>query len=71
METSNSTKHIDQVNTEGKKIKKKKLNLYNLPPKSFEGKDNVITFTDLAKTYNLEGRDEKVVALKNVTLAPG
>lgn len=42
-----------------------------MPPKSFEGKDNVITFSDLAKTYNLEGRDEKVVALKNVTLSPG
>lgn len=31
----------------------------------------MITFSDLAKTYNLEGRDEKVVALKNVTLSPG
>lgn len=51
--------------------KKKKLNLYRLPPKQFAGKEDVIYFTDLAKTYNLAGRDEKVTALKNVSLSPG
>jgi hypothetical protein len=27
-------------------------------------------FRDLKKVYNLQGRDEKVVALKDVSLAP-
>jgi hypothetical protein len=27
--------------------KRKKLNLYRLPPKNFEGKEDVIYFTDL------------------------
>jgi putative ABC transport system ATP-binding protein len=27
-------------------------------------------FNDLRKVYNLEGREEKVVALKNVSLSP-
>lgn len=51
--------------------KKLKLNLYRLPPKNFEGKQDVIFFTDLSKTYNLKGRSEAVVALKSVSLAPG
>ena len=29
--------------------KKKKLNLYRLPPKNFEGKDDVIYFNNLQK----------------------
>jgi len=45
------------------KKKNRKLNLYRLPPKNFEGKEDVIKFTDLSKIYNLAGRDEKVVAL--------
>ena len=49
--------------------KRKKLNLYRLPPKNFEGREDVINFTDLSKVYNLEGREEKVVALKNVSLS--
>lgn len=40
-----------------------------LPPKNFEGKADVISFTNLSKTYNLEGRDEKIVALKSVSLS--
>jgi|TARA_B110001450_G_scaffold213180_1_gene205474 putative ABC transport system ATP-binding protein len=52
-------------------IKRKKLNLYRLPPKNFEGKEDVICFTDLSKIYNLAGRDEKVVALQSVSLAAG
>ena len=51
--------------------KKKKLNLYRLPPKNFEGKEDVIYFNDLQKSYVLAGRDEKVVALRNVSLCPG
>ena len=51
------------------KQKRKKLNLTRLPPKNFEGKTDVIAFTDLSKTYNIAGRDEKVVALKSVSLA--
>jgi hypothetical protein len=47
-----------------------KLNLYRLPPKDFSGREDVIVFTDLQKIYGLEGRDEKVTALKNVSLAP-
>ena len=47
-----------------------KLNLYRLPPKSFLGREDVIVFSDLQKVYGLEGRDEKVVALKNVSLSP-
>ena len=50
-------------------VKRKKLNLYKLPPKNFEGKADVIYFTDLSKIYNLAGRDEKVVALKSVSLS--
>jgi len=48
--------------------KKKKLNLYKLKPKNFEGKEDVISFTELSKIYNLEGREEKIVALKSVSL---
>ena len=52
------------------KIRRKKLNLYRLQPKNFEGKDDVISFNDLSKIYNLEGReDDKVVALKSVSLS--
>jgi putative ABC transport system ATP-binding protein len=51
-------------------VKRKKLNLYRLPPKNFEGREDVIVFSDLSKVYNLEGREEKVVALKSVSLAP-
>jgi hypothetical protein len=29
-----------------------------LPPKIFEGREDVIVFTDLRKVYNLEGREE-------------
>ena len=52
-------------------MKRKKLNLYRLPPKNFEGKADVISFDNLQKVYTLKGRDEKVVALKNVSLASG
>jgi hypothetical protein len=44
-------------------IKRRKLNLYRLPPKNFEGKEDVIQFTDLSKVYKLAGREENVVAL--------
>ena len=50
------------------KIKRKKLNLYRLPPKNFEGKDDVISFSNLAKIYHLDGREEQIVALKSVSL---
>ena len=52
------------------KQKKRKLNLYRLPPKNFEGKTDVISFSNLSKTYNLEGREEQIVALKSVSLSP-
>ena len=52
-------------------VKKQKLNLYRLPPKNFEGKDDVISFNNLAKIYNLDGRDEQIVALRSVSLSPG
>ena len=51
-----------------KKQKKRKLNLTRLPPKNFEGKQDVIAFSDLSKIYNLAGRDEKITALKSVSL---
>lgn len=51
------------------KVKRKKLNLYRLPPKNFDDKEDVIMFSDLSKVYNLEGREEKVVALRNVSLS--
>ena len=51
------------------KIRRKKLNLYKLPPKNFEGKDDVIQFNSLSKVYSLAGRDEEVVALKSVSLS--
>jgi hypothetical protein len=51
--------------------KKKKLNLYKLPAKNFENKDDVIYFTNLSKVYNLAGRDEQVTALRSVSLARG
>ena len=50
------------------KIRRKKLNLYKLPPKNFEGKDDVISFNNLSKVYTLAGREEEVVALKSVSL---
>lgn len=59
------------MQTQEIEIKKKKLNLYRLPPKNFEGKEDMIYFTDLSKVYNLAGRDEKVVALQSVSLAQG
>ena len=51
-------------------VKRKKLNLYRLPPKNFEGKADVIWFTNLEKKYTLAGREDKVVALRSVSLAP-
>ena len=45
------------------------MNLYRLPPKNFDDKEDVIMFSDLKKVYNLEGREEKVVALRSVSLA--
>jgi len=54
---------------EDSKVRRKKLNLYKLPPKNFDDKEDVIMFTDLSKVYNLEGREEKVVALKSVSLS--
>jgi len=41
-----------------KQNRRKKLNLYRLPPKNFEGKEDVISFSNLSKIYNLAGRDE-------------
>ena len=38
--------------------KKKKLNLYRLPPKVFEDKEDVIYFSNLSKVYSLAGRDD-------------
>lgn len=40
-----------------------------LPVKSFEGKADVISFTNLSKTYKLDGREEQIVALKSVSLS--
>ena len=50
------------------KVRRKKTNLYRLPPKSFEGKEDVITFNNLSKKYTLSGREEEVIALRNVSL---
>ena len=50
-------------------MRRKKLNLYKLPPKNFEGNKDVIRFNELRKEYKLEGRDEKVIALKSVSLS--
>lgn len=62
---------VDTAAGAGMTVKEEKLNLYRLPPKSFDGKDDVIVFSDLSKVYGLEGRDEKVTALKNVSLSKG
>lgn len=51
-------------------VKRKKLNLYRLPPKNFEGKDDVISFNNLSKVYTLAGREEQITALKSVSLTP-
>jgi putative ABC transport system ATP-binding protein len=53
---------------EAQVTKKKRLNLYKLKPKNFEGREDVISFNDLGKTYGLEGREEKIVALHSVSL---
>jgi hypothetical protein len=50
------------------KLRRKKLNLYQLPPKSFEGREDVITFNNLSKKYKLSGREEDVLALRSVSL---
>jgi hypothetical protein len=55
----------------GKLLVEEKLNLYRLAPKNFTGREDVIVFSDLSKVYGLEGRDEKVTALKNVSLSKG
>jgi len=49
--------------------RRRRLDLYNLAPKQFADRENVIEFTDLQKVYNLEGREDKVVALKKVSLS--
>ena len=54
-----------------KQQRRKKLNLYRLPPKNFEGKEDVISFTNLSKVYTLAGREEEIVALRSVSLTPG
>ncbi len=56
---------------QGEVHKRKKLNLYRLPPKNFENKEDVIYFTNLSKVYTLAGRDEQVTALRSVSLAKG
>lgn len=56
---------------EGQAQKKKKLNLYKLPPKNFKDRPDVIMFTDLKKVYSLEGREEKIAALKSVSMSSG
>lgn len=48
--------------------RRRKLNLYRLPPKNFEGKEDVITFNNLSKRYTLQGREEEIVALRSVSL---
>ena len=53
------------------KAKKMKLNLNRLPPKRFEGRQDVIHFTNLQKTYKLQGGSESVTALRSVSLQPG
>jgi len=50
--------------------RRKKLNLYRLPPKNFEGKEDVISFSNLSKIYTLAGREEEITALKSVSLTP-
>jgi hypothetical protein len=50
------------------KMRRKKLNLYRLPPKCFEGREDVITFNNLSKKYKLSGREEDVLALRSVSL---
>ena len=49
-------------------MRRRKLNLYKLPPKNFAGKADVITFNNLQKRYTLQGREEEIVALRNVSL---
>lgn len=49
----------------------KQLNLYRLPPKNFVHRENVIEFTNLQKVYKLAGREENVIALKDVSLDGG
>jgi len=39
-----------------------------LPPKNFEGKEDVISFNNLSKKYSLTGRDEEIIALKDVSM---
>lgn len=56
------------VENENKQQRRKKLNLYRLPPKNFEGKEDVISFNGLSKIYNLDGREEQIVALRSVSL---
>jgi len=46
------------------------LNLHRLPPKNFEGKEDVIVFNGLSKRYTLQGREEEIIALKSVSLNP-
>ena len=50
------------------KVRRKKTNLYRLPPKNFEGKEDVITFNNLSKKYTLSGREEDITALKDVSM---
>ena len=50
------------------KVRRKKTNLYRLPPKNFEGKEDVITFNNLSKKYTLSGREEDIIALKDVSM---
>jgi len=52
----------------GEEVRRRKLNLYKLPPKNFTGKADVITFNNLAKRYTLQGREEEIIALRNVSL---
>lgn len=61
---------MDQGQEEHVPVRRKKLNLYRLPPKNFEGKEDVIWFSNLQKTYSLAGREDKVVALRSVSLSP-
>jgi len=61
----------DNTQNDIEMVQEKKLNLYKLPPKNFVHRDTVIEFRNLQKVYKLAGREESVIALKDVSLTKG
>jgi len=48
-----------------------KGDIYNIPHKDLSDREVVIEVNNLQKSYDLQGNEDFVVALQNLTMSPG